>query len=452
MTNATLPHPPTGTYCACLEYGDCEACPDNGDCGCPTCDAYWSSGLDRPFVVLGNTTTERAAPLNLTPIDDTLAAPAAALQAAYEQRVAEDLAFLDFEPEPEPEPPENWSEIGKAANFGQTSEAASQWWVDPERLQHEGEPHPTTVTRDDGRAVIYADAVVWISGEADCGKSWVGLHAALTAAAAGTRALYWDLENQPRMAGERATLLGHARTMTDSSTFRYVHGETILHDYGDGEQAERNDWWAAVDWAELVVIDTAASLGCPDDGGDIRPWIKEYVTPFRDAGATVVVLDHLAKPAQGQTSSAHRGPKGNERKRSASDQSIVIPSQSVWNREHGGAIVLTNNKDRHGWLGVPRHKPFATYRGTWRDGAFSMEITAPTDDDTAPERDTVIEKRIIARLAAEGQITGIRDLKEAAKCGQAAALGAAARLIEKGLIERIPYGNAHAWVERAESQ
>ena len=402
--------------------------------------------------------------LDLRPITDTIAGPAAARQAARDREIAADLAWLDFDPT-EPDPTEDprdstvrsrsscsGGDLKEIVNPGLTiSRPRTLWWVDPERLLHDGEPHPTTVTRDDGRAVIYADALVWISGEADCGKSWVGLDAALTAAAAGKRALLWDLESQPRMAGERATLLGYGVSMTDTDTFRYVQGETLLYDYGDGEEAVRTDWHEAIEWAELVVIDTAAALGCPDDGSDVRPWIAEFVTPFRNTGATVIVLDHLAKPAVGQTSSSRRGPKGNERKRSAACQSIVIPTQAVWNRVNGGVIVMTNDKDRHGWLGVPRFKAFATYRGTWRDGAFNLEITAPTDDDSASERDIEIERRIVAGIASEGQIAGIRELKTVAQCGQTAALGAAARLIEKSIIERIPYGNGHAWIERAES-
>ena len=62
--------------------------------------------------------------------------------------------------------------------------------------------------------------------------------------------------------------------------------------------AEALEWAKGGDGPTLVVIDSAESAGCPSDGADVAPWLSKLVLPFRDAGATVLVIDHVGKRRQ----------------------------------------------------------------------------------------------------------------------------------------------------------
>ena len=59
--------------------------------------------------------------------------------------------------------------------------------------------------------------------------------------------------------------------------FRHALGHNLLHDYGDGSEAQRLDLADTVSWLGdgVVILDTASSAGCPMDGGDVREWIHE---------------------------------------------------------------------------------------------------------------------------------------------------------------------------------
>ena len=45
----------------------------------------------------------------------------------------------------------------------------------------------------------------------------------------------------------------------------------------------------------MIVVDSAESWGCATDGADVRPWMVEFVEPWRKADVAVLVLDHVPK-------------------------------------------------------------------------------------------------------------------------------------------------------------
>ena len=254
------------------------------------------------------------------------------------------------------------------------------------------------------------------------------------------------------------TILGAHDQIRDPDRFLYpFRPADIWHDHGDGTVADRKfvertqNWLSDTNGNALVVIDTSGRSGCPTDGDadGVYAWAAQNIDPWREAGSTVVVVDHLPK----DRSNRGKGPIGSIAKGAIADLVIEVPRRTCWSQTTDGRIGVVHIGERIGQIAVPSESTLAIINGTWRDEAFGYTIDPPfDDDDTVDEKDRAVENRILAAIATDGQIVGIRDLKTAAKRGQDAALGAVARLIDRGLVERIPHGSAHAWIGRTDSQ
>ena len=424
MTTPTVaPHPPDDTA--------------DGDCGCPECTAYWESGHDRPFVILGNTTTERAAPLNLTPIVDAEAPRAAARRAARDQEIAADLAALDFDPS-EPDPFDDERDSHVRARY-EPAATGPQWWAPRERFLSTGERRPAALTRSDGQTIIYLHTLNWVSGLPACGKSWIGLLAAL----ASPRSIYVDFEDGPQTLGERSLLLGAFAHVQNSDMFRYVSGYDIRNDDPDQPPGVIRD---AVDWVGdgVVIIDTAGSAGCPMDGSDVRDWLDMMVTPWRRNNATVVILDHIPKRSEGRAA----GPIGSIHKMAVVDGACLRVIGEPWNKTTDGHITLICEKDRLGELPATAGKAIATIHGSYDEhGGFAYEIVAPRDSDPGLAEVAPLRERILKALNGLGDIgaTSGTALSGATSGRRQDILAEADRMAEEGLILIDQLGRSHRY-------
>ena len=319
-------------------------------------------------------------------------------------------------------------------------ELSPAWWTPPEAFVVTGEKRPAALSRDDGETILYAHCLNWVSGMWRCGKSWTALLAALNSA----RSLYWDFEDSARSMGERSALLGGLSHIQNDDLFRHATGYNLLHDYGDGQQAERSDFDEAVEWLGdgLLVIDTAGSAGCPMDGSDVRPWINEMVNPWRRNNATIIILDHIPKRAEGRPA----GPIGSQHKGSAADGVCLRVIGQPWNRSQGGHISLILEKDKHGDLPVTADKALATIRGSYdHNGAFAYSISAP--QETGDEADD-LQDRVLIAISACGDIgiVGTKGLVSAVKGSRNTVLLAAEALAHAGLITKTLQGKAWRYV------
>ena len=309
------------------------------------------------------------------------------------------------------------------------------WWAAPEDFYGTGEKRPAALTRDDGETLIYRNTLNWIGGLAGSGKSWVALMAALRS----DRTFYWDFEDKPQTLGERATLLGGIDIVTDDTRFRYARGYNLLHDYGDGDQADRADFDAAVTWLGdgLLVIDTASSAGCPMDGGDVIPWIKEFVEPWKARGATIIVIDHLPKGKDRAP-----GPIGSQHKTAAPDGAVYsIDQRNAWGKSNGGRITLVLVKDRHGDVPAQVDRPVAIIRGGFDPhGGFGYTIDNPGAGDTTDTTGDDLDDRIVAAVYEYGanpdQPLTARRLREIIRCRPNRLTEATMRLHDEGRITR----------------
>ena len=140
-------------------------------------------------------------------------------------------------------------------------------------------------------------------------------------------------------------------------------------------------WIAGGDGPTLVVIDSAESAGCPSDGADVAPWLAKIVLPFLEAGATVLVLDHVPKRKEGRP----LGPIGSQHKLARVDGAALYVSGVPWTQKTDGHLTLYNHKDRHGQLPAPIGKAVARLVGTHERDTLYLSIVAPETEDNLEE-------------------------------------------------------------------
>ena len=242
------------------------------------------------------------------------------------------------------------------------------------------EPPPTAMLeRKDGETLFYDSKLNFLFGPPSSGKSWVALYCIHETLLRGRRAILWDHEDTVGTLTRRSKLLGEdlADYWRDGQ-FKYLRAGL---DASALAMAEAMAWIAESDGPALVIIDSAESAGCPSDGADVAPWLVKTVLPFRDAGASVLVLDHVAK----QKINRPLGPIGSQHKLARVDGAALFVSGVAWTDKADGHIVLSNHKDRHGMLPSPLGKAVARIIGTHEGGGLNLSIVAPEKNDNVEE-------------------------------------------------------------------
>ena len=233
--------------------------------------------------------------------------------------------------------------------------------------------------RKDGATLLYEGKLNFLFGTPGTGKSWVALYVVHEALLRGRRAIYWDHEDTPGTLNRRSKLMGlDLADFWRDGQFKYLRprldGSTLA-------MAEAMTWIAGGDGPTLVVIDSAESAGCPSDGADVAPWLAKMALPFLEAGATVLVLDHVPKRKEGRPA----GPIGSQHKRARLDGAALLVSGVPWTQKADGHLVLTNHKDRHGQLPSPILKAVARVVGVHEGDTLVLSIVSPEAEDNIEE-------------------------------------------------------------------
>ena len=223
----------------------------------------------------------------------------------------------------------------------------------------------------DGATLLYDGKLNFLFGTPGSGKSWVALYAIHEALLRDHRAIYWDHEDTPSTLKRRSLLIGlDLADFWSDGQFKYLRpgldGSTLA-------MAEAMTWIAGGDGPTLVVIDSAESAGCPSDGADVAPWLAKIVLPFLEAGATVLVLDHVPKRKEGRP----LGPIGSQHKLARVDGAALYVSGVPWTQKTDGHLTLYNHKDRHGQLPAPIGKAVARVIGTHERDTLTLSIEPP---------------------------------------------------------------------------
>ena len=233
--------------------------------------------------------------------------------------------------------------------------------------------------RSDGATLAYDGKLNFLFGTPGTGKSWVALFAVQEALLRGQRAIYWDFEDSPSTLQERAKALGlDVVYYWREGQFKYLRPgaeDSAL------AMAEATAWAEGGEGPTLVVIDSAESSGCPSSGDSVNEWLDKIVFPFRNVGAGLLVIDHVAKRKEGRP----LGPIGSQHKLARIDGAALFVTGIPWTLREGGYLTIHNHKDRLGALPAPISKPVGRISGVHEGQHLVLRLTPPQEADNPEE-------------------------------------------------------------------
>lgn len=245
-------------------------------------------------------------------------------------------------------------------------------------------PAPTVGLRSDGVGLFYVTAVNMLFGDPESGKTFIAQCTAADELFRGKSVLIIDLDHN----GAHATIsrfqtMGiKPEVLANPMRFRYAEPEDALEI--DGIIADARAWQP-----DLVVIDSigellpvfAANSNSADDFTRVH---SRAIKPFAKIGATVIVIDHLAKGSDSR-SFGSTGTAAKKRAITGTMLRVVVVDQFA--PGHGGKAEVTISKDRHGGLRAvsPTGKdPLAAkFIMTDREGALHWRFETPQPGEVA---------------------------------------------------------------------
>jgi len=188
----------------------------------------------------------------------------------------------------------------------------------------------------------------------------------------------------------------------------------------------------------LVVFDSASkALGAAgldeNNPTEATKWTTNIVIPTREAGATVIVIDHVTKGATKTTPYA----RGAGSKLADTDVSWYVEAIHNFDRETVGKVELTRKKDREGRL--PERLAFEVGDG---DGALPVRQVEIENEESRNEREAGLRGKVLAALqehsTPEQPLSGnqIVQLAHGRKADVLAALGELVSLAGSGVEQK----------------
>ena len=282
---------------------------------------------------------------------------------------------------------------------------------------------PTVAGIWPGRCLFYAGTVNDIHGEPSVGKTNILLAAAGCVIEAGGCVLFIDPEDHPQRIVARLLALGVDR---EAIRARFYY----LHDPDDVAIAKAQQW-ADIHAPALVILDglaeSLAREGKDENSvGDVLTFFRERVRPFADAGAAVVVADHVVKSNEGRG----RWARGSGAKLGHyNGVSYEATLGESYTPTKPGFVRLKISKDRNGGVGPMGATVAELHFAPGPDGnTITLWKSPPEPGDFRP---TAIMEKIVAHLRTYGTATK-RDLRGLGKHAYADA--AVEILLEEGTI------------------
>jgi hypothetical protein len=294
-------------------------------------------------------------------------------------------------------------------------------------------PEKPSVASIGDTCLFYAGRVNEIHGEPGVGKSNVFYGAMKPTLEAGGSVLFIDPEDTPQGFTTRALLFGINPADIEARVF-YLHNP-------EPEHISAAQKWALVHHPDLVILDglaeSMAGVGVNEDKAqEILPFFKSWLRPFAEAGAAVVVADHVTKSTDGRG----RFARGSGAKLGRYDGvSYSVELGKAYAPDVEGFLRLRVAKDRNGGVG-----PVGTvvselhFIPDINDGGTRLEWRQP--EQAGDWQPTAIMEKVVKHLeiyggASKRDLRGLGNHKYADR--------AIELLIESGTITRETQGKSH---------
>jgi len=228
-----------------------------------------------------------------------------------------------------------------------------------------------------GRFLLYSGRLNEFHGESGIGKTNISLSIAARIMDAGGVVLFLDPEDNENGIAQRFVALGgnpdHLLTR-----FKYV------------QNPEPCDYPGLIQWAKrekpkAVFLDGMAEAliadGYNEDKAeDVLPFLRLRVRPFADAGAAVVIADHVTKNKE----SRGRNPRGSSGKLGRYDGcAYVVELIKAYSPTTAGAVRLLIAKDRNGGVGHVGERIAELHFTPDEDGKTLVHFTTPEESGKA---------------------------------------------------------------------
>lgn len=176
-----------------------------------------------------------------------------------------------------------------ASEIFQAMTSAGRSWTEADLGDDDSDPFPDVLVMGSGQGLLYRGEMNMTWGLASAGKSWLAYLAIMQQVKLKMHAILLDYENGRRRIRSRLRMLG----LSPEEIREYVHvylGETGM------VPVKRMP--CALDQVGVVVTDSCTgALAAMDldarSTGDIESFACRNVNPFTEAGAAVLILDHV---------------------------------------------------------------------------------------------------------------------------------------------------------------
>lgn len=312
-------------------------------------------------------------------------------------------------------------------------------------------PPPALMQREDGKHLMYKNKIHWVAAEPGAGKSFLAQYACfqvLTQDVPGN-VLYVDYESEAADVVSRLRDMGVPKE-TLRNHFTYVHpeGGTSMT---PGDQAAYTRTLESRDWAFAVLDGTTESIALegldPNSGADIALWLQAIPRRLKNAGATVLVIDHVVKSSEGRG----RWAIGSGHKLAGLDGvsftlEVIVPfAKAIGKDEHEGKSRLGVGKDRGGdvqALTADDNKTLGMFCMTaYADGTLAPSLTADADSSNmAVAYEVFVNIARVLKTYAGSTQKGVTDRTGMSEHETATGLLV---MVEKGWVKVEPVGQSH---------
>jgi hypothetical protein len=257
---------------------------------------------------------------------------------------------------------------------------------------------PSVAASCDGKFLFYAGRLNEIHAEPGVGKTNVLMAASIAVLNSGGSVLYIDPEDTPQGFATRMLMLGADPEDIRARVF-YLHNPEPKH-------ILKAQDWARTNQPQIVILDglaesMAAVAADENSATEVLQFFRDNLRPFAEAGAAVVIADHVTKNAEGRGQFA----RGSGAKAGRYDGvSYEIQSAIHYTPTQAGFVKLKIAKDRNGGAG-PRGRIVAELH--FMPGADGHTVTTfrQPEQTEGPFRPTTIMERIRQHVEAAGEAT-----------------------------------------------